>query len=1126
MTLQRTPPIRIWRRLNGLFGLIGLWALLGVGTPSIASADISTDAISSSAGVTFGTRTFTHTVGATCTTECALLVEISIFRAGTTISSVTYAGNPLGLVMAQTNGNVRSEIWGQLTPTTGANSVVVTPSQAALLAVGATSFDGVDPSAPLDNRTSNTGTSAAPSVSHTTNNNGAVIVDNVAAASLTSSPTAPPALWTGSATFGAFTLGGGSNIAVTPTATTTSMSWTLAASSSWAMTSVSLKPTVFTRALVEEFRSYRSAVRGAVVEWRTGSEHATLGFHLLRLDETSGEFVRLNDALLPSVPHARNGGIYRFNDPGADFGEVNVYQLVEVETTGGHKTYGPYSVIVDLLHPEDIPQADVAELGELLDSAPEALLVATDISGTGAETDTAAPPPAFTSVAQEPSPRVAQRKALRARARAYNRSRRDARRGPRLKVLVREPGLYRVDAATIAEKLELSRAKVARRLRNGNIQVSNRGRRVATLSDADGLYFYGESIESQYTRDNVYFLRLGRGKKMRARNGAPRASANRRRPERLHSATSHAEASRYALAHLFDDPQGDYWMWDYRFGGYDFPSCETNPSPCTEERFLVPSPGIAPHTSGATDALATLVVRLHGATDALHRVTVNLNGIDLGVAEFEGLVAHTARFEVGVDALVDGDNEVRIHAAASDTSTSSFIYINDFDLTYPKRYVSDGGELRATNADHRAVSVTGFDDDTVRVLDITNPRRPVLIAGARTEPDGSAHRVSFRLRRHNRMFYAFTESAVRAPHAVFADRRSNLRRVRRDVDWLAITGSTLLEAADELAAHRASAGLRVATVDVEDIYDEFSHGIVDPDAIWAFLRYAHRRWRTGPRYVLLAGEGSFDYKNHLGYGDALVPTLMTPTRNGLFPSDNLYADVVGNDWSPEFAIGRLPVIDAAELRAMVAKIKAYELAESGAWTRRITLAADLPDAGGDFTAESEAIAALIPEDYQIERIHRADLLADEARAGLLASVNAGQAFVNFVGHSGYLGLGNDNLLTVFDVPGLDNDARLPVVTALTCLVGQFGFPGQDFLGEALVTSPNGGAIAVWSPSGLSKNYRARVLGQAFYRATFEGRERILGEAILSAQRHYAAQGQDREMLDLYNLIGDPALVMK
>ena len=862
-------------------------------------------------------------------------------------------------------------------------------------------------------------------------------------------------------------------------------------------------------------------MRGAVVEWRTGSEHATLGFHLLRLDETSGEFVRLNDALLPSVPHARNGGIYRFNDPDADFGEVNVYQLVEVETTGGHKTYGPYSVIVDLLQPEDTRQAGVAELGELLDSVPEDLLVATNPAA--AETDTAAPPPAFTSVAQEPSPRVAQRKAIRARARAHARTRRDARRGPRLKVLVRESGLYRVDAATIAEKLELPRAMVARRLRNGTLEVSNRGLKVATLSDAGGLYFYGEAIESQYTRDNVYFLRLGRGSQMRTRNGTPPVSANDRRQEQLHPATSHAEASRYAVAHLFDDPQGDYWMWDYRFGGYDFPSCETNPSPCTEERYLVSSSGIAHE---ATDTLATLVVRLYGATDTLHRVTVNLNGIDVGVAEFEGLVAHTARFEVGVDALVDGDNEVRIHAAASDNSTASFIYINDFDLTYPKRYVSDGGELRATTADHRVISVTDFDDDTVRVLDITNPRRPVLIHGARTEAGGSAYRVSFRVGRSDRMFYAFTEGAVRAPHAVFADRRSNLRRVRRDVDWLAITGSTLLEAADELAAHRASQGLRVATVDVEDIYDEFSHGIVDPDAIWAFLRHAHLRWRTGPRYVLLAGEGSFDYKNHLGYGDALVPTLMTPTRNGLFPSDNLYADVVGNDWAPEFAIGRLPVIDAAELRAMVAKIKAYELAESAEWTRRVTLVADLPDAAGDFTAESEAIAALIPEDYQIERIHRADLLPDEARADFIASVNAGQAFVNFVGHSGYLGLGNDNLLTVFDVPGLDNAARLPVVTALTCLVGQFGFPGQDFLGEALVTSPNGGAIAVWSPSGLSKNYRARVLGQAFYRATFEGGERILGEAILSAQRHYAAQGQDREMLDLYNLIGDPALVMK
>ena len=561
-------------------------------------------------------------------------------------------------------------------------------------------------------------------------------------------------------------------------------------------------------------------------------------------------------------------------------------------------------------------------------------------------------------------------------------------------------------------------------------------------------------------------------------------------------------------------------MWDYRFGGFDFPSCDTHPLPCYVDRFVVPSPG------RVGDGVARLAVRLHGATDVRHRVTVTLNGFELGVVEFEGMVPHVATFEVDAGRLVDGDNEVRIDAAASGAAMPSFIYINDFDLSYRKRYASEAGVLLADTAAHTVVTVTGFDGASVKVLDLADPRRPVIVDDIRVDDVGGSYRASFRSASRDSAFLALDASTVRTPELVYADRPSTLRARRHEVDWLVITGSTLTDAAAELAAHRAAQDLRVAVVDVEDIYDEFSHGLVDPDAIWAFLRHAHTQWRAGPRYVLLAGEGSFDYKNYLGHGDAIVPTLLAATDNGLFPSDNLYADVVGNDWSPEFAIGRLPVIDAAELSAMVAKIVAYEAADADAWSRQVVLAADQPDDVGDFTLASEAIAALVPDDYEVERIHLDELTPADARARMLDAMNEGRAFVNFVGHSGYLGLGNHNLLTVFDVPALDNGARLPVVTALTCLVGQFGFPGQDSLGEALVIKADGGAIAVWSPSGLSKNYRARVLGQAFYRATFADGELVLGEAILKAQRQYAAEGEDREMLDLYNLIGDPALVMK
>ena len=1042
----------------------------------------------------------------------------------TTVTSASWNGIPLNFEVAAENDDsgasgfvIRSELWGApIGSTSGLGTLIINFSAANFfLAIGVTTHTGVDQATPINDRQRAAATSNLPSVGVTTGINGEVALDAVSTFNVITGPT-NLLLWNQGF--------GGSSQALAPAPSPVTMSWNLSSAQPWAISAMTLRPVSFTRANVEQFVAYRSATEGAVVEWRTGTEHATVGYHLMKLDDATGEFVQLNDTLLPSIPHSTTGGVYRFRDREADLGEINVYQLVEVELTGARNTYGPYSVIVDVLDPEDddeliTPAAGLLAALDTQATLDELLSDTTDDESTLGSDDEAAheddDAPAYTSEVQTESPRVRSRTIARATARATKRAERGSRRGPQLKVVVKEAGLYFVDAQTIADKLGISLARVHRHLRDEAIELRNRGARVATSmpADASGLYFFGEAIDSQYTEENVYFLGVGAGLSMRRRDGGLPVPVS----GLAHRATSHAEGNQYSLTHLFDDADGDYWMWDYRFGGFDFPSCDTNPQPCTLDRFVVPSP------ARAGEGAAELVVRLHGATDAPHRVTVTFNDIELGVAEFEGMVPHLATFELDPSLLVDGDNEVRIDAAASGEPMPSFIYINDFDLSYRRYYVAEAGELLATRSDHDVVTVTGFERDSIRVLDLTDARRPVIVDRTRVDEDGGRYRASFAA---PGAFLALDASAVRTPELVYADRPSRLHRRNQRVDWLAITGTSLLDAAGELAAHRASQGLRVAVVDIEDIYDEFNHGIADPDAVWAFLRYAHRRWRLGPRYVLLAGEGSFDYKDYLGHGDAIVPTLLTATDNGLFPSDNLYADVVGNDWSPEFAIGRLPVIDAAEMSAMAAKIVAYETADADAWTRRVTLAADRPDAAGDFTLESEAIAALVPEDYEVERIHLEDLAPAEARALMLDAVNEGSAFVNFVGHSGYLGLGNANLLTVFDVPDLDNGVRLPVLTALTCLAGQFGYPGQDFLGESLVTKVGGGAIAVWSPSGMSKNYRARVLGQAFYRATFADGELVLGEAILAAQRHYAAEGEDREMLDLYNLIGDPALVIK
>ena len=88
-----------------------------------------------------------------------------------------------------------------------------------------------------------------------------------------------------------------------------------------------------------------SVENGAVVvQWRTSLEVGTAGFHLLRRDQDTGEFVQLNGTLLPGLIVHPQGGTYRFVDEGAPLRGTLTYKLIEAEMRGGLREYGPFTV--------------------------------------------------------------------------------------------------------------------------------------------------------------------------------------------------------------------------------------------------------------------------------------------------------------------------------------------------------------------------------------------------------------------------------------------------------------------------------------------------------------------------------------------------------------------------------------------------------------------------------------------------------------------------------------------------------------------------------------------------------------------------------------------------------------
>jgi hypothetical protein len=236
------------------------------------------------------------------------------------------------------------------------------------------------------------------------------------------------------------------------------------------------------------------------------------------------------------------------------------------------------------------------------------------------------------------------------------------------------------------------------------------------------------------------------------------------------------------------------------------------------------------------------------------------------------------------------------------------------------------------------------------------------------------------------------------------------------------------------------------------------------------------------------------------------------------------ADVEGDDGVPEFAIGRIPASTEAELNAYLGKLDAYARA-SGPWASRALFLSDNGDNGGDFGGDSAASAARLGGTMGVLW---ANLAGDAAatRGQVIGALGEGLGLFHYFGHAGVDRLATEGLLTSVDVDALSNGDRTPLAMIMTCVAGNYGYPGYDSLGVRMTQNPAGGAIATWSSSSLEMQADSSVLSQGVLARLADGSRPTFGEAIRSALAASRDAGSPLATRLTYNLFGDPAVALK
>ncbi len=668
------------------------------------------------------------------------------------------------------------------------------------------------------------------------------------------------------------------------------------------------------------------------------------------------------------------------------------------------------------------------------------------------------------------------------------------------RLVTTEAGLHEVPYAALLRR--------GRGVEAGALSLSRHGKPVAFHVAPEGarfapgsrLYFLAEDpAKNPYGHELVYELALERGGVAMDLGSAPPGG------EEISSyfETEDYEENRLYQAGLVDAP--DLWLWDVLL------------APVTKS-FAFDVRQIAPGPS-------RLTVWLQGVSDLAfdpdHHVRLYVNDIFQDELLWNGKEPRTLEMILPEGTLREGTNLLQIENVGDTEALYSMVMLDRFQVVHPRWASAEGGRLQGSFSQSGSAVVS--DLGASFLLDTTGDK-PRWLSGAEVSPEGA---LRFRAEA-GRSYLAVSREAVGRP-LVRSAAPARLKKDTLSADYLVIGPSAFSPEAAPLLAHRGRQGLKVKFASLEDVYSEFGFGEPRPEAIREFLSYAYHHWREPRlRYVLLLGDATYDFKDYLRTGVLnQLPPLLVKTSFLWTASDPTFAAIHGEDILPDVAIGRLPAASALELREMVSKILAYEAGEVSL-DGLLVLATDNSDRAGDFVGNAEEIARGVLAGRSVRKLQLQELGGSSLRmrGEILRAFDEGASLVSYIGHGGIHLWADENVFNTADVRSLAPQPKQPLLLTMNCLNGYFHFPYFDSLAEELLKAEGRGAIAAFSPSGLSLDAPAHLFHQMLLNEVFHQGHPRLGDAVLAAQGDFAATGAFPELLSIYHVLGDPGLRLR
>jgi hypothetical protein len=815
--------------------------------------------------------------------------------------------------------------------------------------------------------------------------------------------------------------------------------------------------------------------KGVLLEWRTGFEADNLGFHVYR--DEGGKRSLVNSQLIAGSAlttgiHTglKSGEAYAWWDHTQDK-DVS-YWLEDVDLNGTSTWHGPFGLNQsEAPNPASIYRENLATLLSQVGSQENA-----DEATRVVESSATLPPGGTGSGASKGSLAIQQVSSQAA-----------------IKISVKSEGWYKVTQP------ELVRAGFNANVNPNSLQMVVDGQELpivvsvgksGNFDETSAVEFYGVGLNTQATQTRTYWLMVGPGSGKRI----TQIKAEGKVGNALSYSTTVERKDRSVYFSSLRNGETENF-----FGG------AITSGSANQELIL-------PNVDLSSSAKVELEVAVQGVTLLPHRVSVQVNGYVAGEVILDEQKQGIERFQFPHSWLKEGNNIVQLTSMNSASDVSLVDYLR---LTYQHTFKADNNSLKLTVSARDGVTIDGFTDNSVRVFDVTEANAVKELIGPVDKTSQGYAITVLPIGAGNRTLLAVTAGKAKQSTAIRQDLESSWRSSNQGANFIILTRREFFSALEPLKMVRESQGYKVAMVDVEDVYDEFSYGHKSLQAIKDFLTYANKSWKLQPKYLLLAADATYDPKDYLRIGDYdLVPTKLIETAAIESASDDWFADF-NNDGISDLMVGRLPIRTVADAQLFVKKIFTYE---SKKLESSVLLVSDANE-GFNFEQASAQLVPYLPAGITAQQIKRGQVDTAIAKQQLLEAFSSGQKIINYVGH-GSMNFWRGNLLTSEDARALTNGDHLPLVVIMNCLNGFYQDPTLAGLGESLVKAEKGGAVAVWASSAITSPDDQALMNQQFFRAVFQ--TKTIGEAILRAKQSIS----DDDIRRSWIFLGDPTMGLR